>query len=153
MQFWDSFYLEISMGTTIEISRGFVQIFEHIFVIEIFLYDFFKMKKWIFYYIGCVWRSEGWRFMVGCGHAGRGAGWPLCFYVSFRNLIERKIYEIMILGYMEEEEGGLEPSRVFIEGKFWKKRDFWISKWIPYRLFNLDEFAPFLSYDHVSWCK
>ena len=40
------------MGTTIEISRGFVQIFEHIFVIEIFLYDFLKMKKWIFYYIG-----------------------------------------------------------------------------------------------------
>jgi len=51
VQFWNSFYLEISMGTTIEISRGFVQIFEHIFVIEIF-YMIFKMKKWIYYYIG-----------------------------------------------------------------------------------------------------
>ena len=39
------------MGTTIEISRGFVQNFEHIFVIEIFVYDLFKMKKWIFYYV------------------------------------------------------------------------------------------------------
>ena len=36
------------MGTTIEISRGFVQIFEHIFVIEIFLYDFFKWKNGYF---------------------------------------------------------------------------------------------------------
>ena len=32
------------MGTTIEISRGFVQIFEHIFVIEIFLYVWKKEK-------------------------------------------------------------------------------------------------------------
>ena len=40
VQFWNSFYLEISLGTTIEISRGFVQIFEQIFVIEIF-YMFF----------------------------------------------------------------------------------------------------------------
>ena len=44
VQFWNSFYLEISMGTTIEISRGFVQIFEHIFVIEIF-YIIFKNEK------------------------------------------------------------------------------------------------------------
>ena len=32
------------MGTTIEISRGFVQIFEHIFVIEIF-YMILKSEK------------------------------------------------------------------------------------------------------------
>ena len=32
------------MGTTIEISRGFVQIFEHIFVIEIF-YMILKNEK------------------------------------------------------------------------------------------------------------
>ena len=44
VQFWNSFYLEISMGTTIEISRGFVQIFEHIFVIEIF-YMILKNEK------------------------------------------------------------------------------------------------------------
>jgi len=30
---------------------------------------------------------------------------------------------------------------------------FFISKWISYKLFNLDEFGQFLSYDHVSWCK
>ena len=40
------------MGTTVEISRGFVQIFEHIFVIEIFLYDFLKWKNWYFIIVG-----------------------------------------------------------------------------------------------------
>ena len=92
VQFWNSFYLEISMGTTIEISRGFVQIFEHIFVIEIF-YMIFKNEKLIYYYIGWVWRrSEEWRLMVGSGHADRRAGWPLYFNANFRNLIEMGIY-------------------------------------------------------------
>ena len=85
------------MGTTIEISRGFVQIFEHIFVIEIFLYDFLKWKNGYFIILDGL---KKWRMKIygGSGEAGHQAGWPLCFYSNFRNLIERKIYEMMILG-------------------------------------------------------
>ena len=80
VQFWNSFYLEISMGTTIEISRGFVQIFEHIFVIEIFLYDFFKMKKWIFYYwMGLKkWRMKIYGGTRSCGPQSRVTTVLLC---------------------------------------------------------------------------
>ena len=93
VQFWNSFYLEISMGTTIEISRGFVQIFEHIFVIEIF-YMILKNEKIdiLLYWMGL---KKKWRvkiYMVGSGHADRRAGWPLCFNANFRNLIEMGIY-------------------------------------------------------------